>query len=414
MFELTAPEAVGLSGQRLARITPWMNRYVDSGKLPGCLTAVMRKGALAYLNCSGFADANGQRPIDEDTVFRIHSMTKPIVTAAAMTFFEQGKFQLDDPLSRFLPEFENTQVWVEGEGPKMRTEPPASPLKIWHLMTHTAGLVYGARNSTPVGAMCRESGIDFSRRNGGSLADTVRALAKIPLRWQPGTRWEYSVATDVLGRLVEILAGKPLDQVLQERIFSPLDMSDTGFELKPGQLSRYAALFDAIPAQGATKERLQLAEAPDERASHANKVTLFSGGGGLVSTAPDYLRFAEAMRNKGLLAGNRILGRHTVDLMTINHLPGNSDLAGMGTPVHSETSYEGIGFGLGFSVVLDPATTKSACSVGEYAWGGAASTAFWVDPKEDITAVFLTQVMPSSTYPIRRELRSLVYQALVD
>ncbi len=408
MFEAVEPESVGLCARRLARITPWMERYVDSGRLPGCLTAVMRGGRLAYLGCAGFADPATRRPVQQDTVFRIHSMTKPVVTAAAMTFFEEAAFQLDDPLSRFLPEFGDPQVWLAGDGDAMRTEPAAGPIRIWHLMTHTSGLVYGARNDSPVGAMYRAAGIDFSRRNDATLADTVRALAAMPLRWQPGTRWEYSVSTDVLGRLVEVLAGKALDRVLRERVLDPLGMDDTGFALREGQLPRFAALFNARDGG------LELAESPDERASHARDVTLFSGGGGLVSTAHDYLRFAEAMRGMGALGGARILGRRTVELMTLNHLPGNADLAGMGTPVHSETSYEGIGFGLGFSVVLDPAAARAACSAGEYAWGGAASTAFWVDPREDIVALFLTQVMPSATYPIRRELRSLVYQAVVD
>jgi CubicO group peptidase (beta-lactamase class C family) len=408
MFKRVAPESIGLSSSRLQRLTPWMENYVGSGKLAGCLTAVMRRGEIVYLDHTGMADPETQRPIAEDTVFRIYSMTKPIVTAAAMTFFEEGRFQLDDPVARFLPEFADTPVWVEGEGDNMRTEPAADSMKIWHLMSHTAGLVYGARNDSPVGAMCRNNGIDFSRRNDGDLADTVRRLAKIPLRWQPGSRWEYSVATDVLGRLVEVLADTPLDQVLKERIFDPLGMSETGFQLQPGQLPRFTALFNAKDGG------IALAERPDADASAARKVTLFSGGGGLVSTVGDYLRFAEAIRCKGALGDARILGRRTVELMTMNHMPGNADLAAMGTPVHSETSYEGIGFGLGFSIVLDPATAKGAYSTGEHAWGGAASTAFWVDPVEDMVVVFMTQLMPSSTYPIRRELHSLVYQALID
>ena len=408
MTERTTPEAVGLSGDRLQRITPWMADYVASGKLPGCLTAVMRRGKLAYLAHTGMADPDIGRPVDEETVFRIYSMTKPIVSAAAMTFFEEGRFQLDDPVARFLPEFADTPVWVDGEGGDMRTEPPAEPMKIWHLLTHTAGLVYGARNDTPVGALCRASGIDFSSRNGGDLAETVRRLAEIPLRWQPGTRWEYSVATDVLGRLVEVLAGQPLDEVVQARIFDPLGMSDSGFQVRSEQLPRFAALYTAKEG-GIVRD-----DGSDDTASHARDVTLFSGGGGLVSTAADYLRFAEMIRRKGVFGDTRILGRRTVELMAMNHLPNNSDMAGMGTPVHSETSYEGIGFGLGFSVVLDPATAKAACSPGELAWGGAASTAFWIDPVEEISVVFLTQLMPSSTYPIRRELRSLVYQAIID
>ena len=408
MLQRVDAGSVGFSASRLERISPWMDRYVSEGKLPGCLTAVMRRGGIVYSQGAGRAVLGTDRCVDEDTVFRIHSMTKPIVTAAAMTFFEEGCFQLDDQLSRFLPEFANTPVWVEGDGGNLRTKPIGDALKVWHLMTHTAGLVYGNRDTSPVGAIYRAAGVDFSQRNAGTLADTVLKLAAIPLRWQPGSRWEYSVATDVLGRLVEVLAGKPLDQVLQERIFESLGMHETGFELKSGQLGRFAASYNARDGG------IELAEAPDSQASHARAVTLFSGGGGLVSTVGDYLRFAEAMRCKGVLGGQRILGRRTVELMTMNHLPGNSDMAGMGTPVHSETSYEGIGFGLGFSVVLDPATAKAACSTGEYAWGGAASTAFWVDPVEEIVVVFMTQVLPSSSYPIRRELRSLVYQALVD
>ena len=408
MFQRVEPETVGLSDGRLQRITPWMARYVESGKLPGCLTAVMRRGEIAYLDCTGMADPDIDRPVAEDTVFRIYSMTKPVISAAAMTFFEEGRFQLDDPVARFLPEFTETPVWVEGEGGAMRTEPAADPMKIWHLLTHTAGLVYGARNDSPVGALCRANGIDFSRRNDGTVAETVRRLAKIPLRWQPGTRWEYSVATDVLGRLIEVLAGQALDSVLKERVFDPLGMADTGFQVRSDQLSRFAALYNAKDGGIARNE------GSDETATHARTVTQFSGGGGLVGTVGDYLRFAEAIRRKGVLGDARILGRRTVELMVMNHLPGNSDLAGMGTPVHSETSYEGIGFGLGFSVVLDPATAKAACSPGELSWGGATSTAFWIDPVEDIVVVFMTQVMPSSTYPIRRELRSLVYQAIID
>lgn len=408
MFEPMDPATLGLCPARLSRIDGWMQDYVDDGRLPGCLTAVMRRGELAYLRCAGLADPDGGRAVRPDTVFRIYSMTKPIVTAAAMTFFEEGRFQLDDPLSRFLPAFADARVWVGGEGATLRTEPAAEPIRIWHLMTHTAGLVYGGRSDTPVGALYREHGVDFSRRNEGSLAEAVDRLARLPLRWQPGTRWEYSVATDVLGRLVEVLGGDALDALLRDRIFAPLGMHETGFQLRQGQLSRFAACYEARDGG------IALAEAPDEQASHHRPVTLFSGGGGLVSTTHDYLRFAEAMRRKGALGDARILGRRTVELMTTNQLPGGKDMGAMGTPVHSETRHEGIGFGLGVSVVLDPVEARGACSVGEFAWGGAASTAFWVDPVEELVVVFMTQLSPSSAYPIRRELRALVYQALVD
>jgi len=368
----------------------------------------MRRGRIAYLNSSGIADPRTGRPVAEDTVFRIYSMTKPIVTAAAMTFFEEGRFQLDDPITRFLPEFADTTAHVSGEGAAMKTEPVRDGIKIWQVMSHTAGFVYAGRTASPVGALYEKAGVNFQNRNKGNLADTVRALAKLPLRGQPGARWEYSVATDVLGRMVEVLAGKPLDEVLKERIFDPLGMTETAFQLRPDQLPRFAAQFDF------RKGGYELSDPADETSSFALPVTLFSGGGGLVSTVGDYLRFAEAIRRKGELDGRRILGRRTVELMTMNHLPGNVDLTAMGQPVFSETPYDGIGFGLGFSVVIDVAAAKAACSVGEHAWGGAASTAFWIDPVEEICTVFMTQLMPSSSYPIRRELRALVYQSLVD
>jgi CubicO group peptidase (beta-lactamase class C family) len=404
----TEPESLGLSASRLARLGGWMDGYVESGKLPGCLTAVMRRGALVYFECRGMADPETSRAVAPDTVFRIYSMSKPIVTAAAMTLFEEGCFQLDDPVSRILPEFADTPVWVSGAGGAMKTEPPAQAMKIWHLMSHTSGLVYGGRSEGPVGDAYLKAKINFGQRNDATLAEMVRAVASLPLNAHPGAAWEYGVSTDVLGRLIEAVADQPLDQILQQRIFDPLGMTDTGFQVRPNQLSRLAALFSARDGGIVLEER------PDENASYVRPVTLFSGGGGLVSTAGDYLRFAEAVRRKGELDGARILGRRTVELMTMNHLPGNVDLTAMGQPTFSETSMDGIGFGLGFSIVLDPATTKAACSVGEHAWGGVASTAFWIDPVEDIVAVFMTQVLPSSTYPIRRELRALVYQALVD
>ena len=408
MHARTEPESVGLSADRLARIGGWMDGYVAFGKLPGCLTAVMRRGELVYFECRGMADPDSGRAVAPDTVFRIYSMTKPIVTAAAMTLFEETRFQLDDPVSRFLPEFADTPVWVSGQGDAMKTEPAAEPMKIWHLMSHTSGLVYGGRSEGPVGDAYQKSKINFGKRNDAILADMVRAVAKLPLNAQPGAAWEYGVSTDVLGRLVEVAADRPLDQVLKQRIFDPLGMTDTGFQVRPDQLSRLAALYSARDGG------IKLEERPDEDASYVRPVTLFSSGGGLVSTAGDYLRFAEAVRRKGELDGARVLGRRTVELMTMNHLPGGVDLTAMGQSTFSETSMDGIGFGLGFSIVLDPATAKAACSVGEHAWGGVASTAFWIDPVEDIVAVFMTQVLPSSTYPIRRELRTLVYQSLID
>jgi CubicO group peptidase (beta-lactamase class C family) len=399
MPDIITPESVGVDARRIGRISPWMNEYVDSGRLESCLTAVMRRGKLVYLDQAG--------PVDPETIFRIYSMTKPITAAAAMTFFEEARFQLDDPVSRFLPEFENIRVWNQS-GSADDTVPADSPLQIWHLFSHTSGLIYGSRDDTVIGQAYQTNNVDFSNRNVETLAATVNRLASLPLKNQPGTRWEYGVSTDVLGRLIEVLAGKPLDQVFQERIFDPLGMTDAGFQVPEAQAGRMPDMHQL------SKGERTLAEKGGAGSSWVKPVTLFSGGGGLASTVGDYLKFCEMIRCKGVFGDVRILGRHTVELMTLNWMPGGVDLASMGQPTFSETSYEGVGFGLGFSIVLDPAAAKGALSVGEAAWGGAASTAFWIDPVEEVSVVFMTQLLPSSSYPIRRELRSLVYQSLID
>jgi len=407
---IVRPAAVGMSAERLARIGPWMEGYVESGKLAGCLTLVARHGQIAYLDQRGLADEASSRPAAADDIYRIYSMSKPITSVAAMQLFEEGRFQLDDPVARFLPEFGEGRLWLEGEGEAMKTEPVGDAMKIWHLMTHTSGLVYGNREPGEVGRAYQAAGVDFSgNRNTGDLAEMTRRCAAMPLRWRPGSRWEYSVATDVLGRLVEVVAGKPLDQVFRERIFEPLGMTDTSFQLPADKTGRLTQLFQR-QADGSR----QATDPASADSSWAKPVTLFSGGGGLLSTAADYFRFCEMLRGLGQYEGARILGRKTAAYMMRNHLPGNADLTAMGQPVFSETSYDGIGFSLGGSVVVDAATAKALCSEGEFAWGGAASTAFWVDRAEGVVAVFLTQLLPSASYPIRRELRTLVYQSLVD
>ena len=410
MVLMTRPAAVGMSADRLSRIGPWMEDYVESGKLAGCLTLVARHGQVAYLDHRGLADEATGRAIAVDDIFRIYSMSKPITSAAAMSLYEEGLFQLDDPVARFLPEFADSRLWLEGDGDAMKTEPVGDAMQIWHLMTHTAGLIYGNRAPGSVGDAYMAAGVDFSgNRNNGTLADMSKRCASMPLRWRPGSRWEYSVATDVLGRLIEVVAGKPLDQVLKERIFDPLGMSDTSFQLPVEKAGRFAALYQR-QADGSRKQT----DPASAESSWAKPVTLFSGGGGLVSTMVDYLKFSEMLRRLGEYEGARVLGRKTAEYMMRNHLPGNADLTSMGQPVFSETSYDGIGFSLGGSVVIDAAKAKALCSEGEFAWGGAASTGFWVDRAEGIVAIFMTQLLPSSSYPIRRELRSLVYQSLVD
>lgn len=410
MMQNTRPAAVGMSADRLARIGPWMEGYVESGKLAGCLTLVARHGQVAYCDVRGLADEASGRTMRADDIFRIYSMTKPIVSVAAMTLLEEGRFQLDDPVARFLPEFGDARLWLEGEGDAMRTEPVGDAMQIWHLMTHTSGLVYGNREPGAVGSAYRAAGVDFSgNRNTGDLAEMTRRCASMPLRWRPGSRWEYSVATDVLGRLVEVAADAPLAEVLKERIFDPLGMSDTSFQLPVEKASRLTALFQRQD-DGSRK----MTDPASADSSWAQPITLASGGGGLLSTAADYLKFCEMLRGLGSYEGARVLGRKTAEYMMRNHLPGNADLTSMGQPVFSETSFDGIGFSLGGSVVIDAAKAKALCSEGEFAWGGAASTAFWVDRAEDVVVIFLTQLLPSSSYPIRRELRALVYQSIVD
>lgn len=410
MLDTAKPAALGMSADRLARLGPWMEGYVASGKLAGCMTLVARHGEIAYFDWRGQADEASGRAMAADDIFRIYSMTKPITSVAAMSLYEEGLFQLDDPVARFLPEFGDMRLWLDGEGDAMRTEQVGDAMQIWHLMTHTAGLVYGRRDDSPVGDAHKAAGVEFSgSRNTGDLADMTRRCAAMPLRWRPGSRWEYSVATDVLGRLVEVVAGKPLDQVFRERVFEPLGMTDTSFQLPVEKAGRLTQLFERQDDGSRAA-----ADPASADSSWARPVTLFSGGGGLLSTAADYLKFCEMLRRLGEYDGARVLGAKTAAYMMRNHLPGNQDLTAMGQPVFSETSFDGVGFSLGGSVVIDAAKAKALCSEGEFAWGGAASTGFWVDRAEGIVAIFMTQLLPSSTYPIRRELRSLVYQSVVD
>ncbi len=403
MLSVIEPIQVGLSPSRLARIGQHFNGYVDQGKLPGYLVMVARRGQPAYLHHYGLADVARQQPIAQDTIFRIYSMTKPITSVALLQLYEQGRFQLDNPVARFIPAFKDLEVYAghNHNGDIYRTDADRE-MTIRDLFTHTAGLTYGNKADHPIEALYQER-----KMNEGSLADLVEKLSTVPLLFSPGTQWNYSFATDVLGYLVEVISGQPLDQYFAEHIFGPLGMVDTGFHVPAAQHQRFAANY--APQDG----KLQLIDDPTT-SSYRQPPVRFSGGGGLVSTCADYFRFAQMLLNKGELGGVRILGRKTVELMTSNHMPNNGDLASMGVPVFSETTYGGIGFGLGVSVMLDPAKAQILGSPGEYAWGGAASTAFWVDPVEEQIVIFLTQLMPSSTYPIRRELRVLTYSAIVD
>ncbi len=400
------PSTLGFDPTRLQRIDDHFAAYVDDGRLAGWQVAVMRKGRLAHHSTYGKRDLESGADWSPDTVARMYSMSKPITSVALMMLHEEGRLQLKDPVAKFIPSFADTPVYRSGSFQAPLTEPQTEPMRIWHLLTHTSGLTYGFHNSHATDAMYRNDGFEWGIPAGLDLEACCERWAALPLVFQPGTEWNYGVSTDVLGRVVEVISGQPLDVFLQERIFGPLGMTDTAFWVPDEKRDRFAELYYRNPGTG------HAAKMPSPKL--AEKPEMLSGGGGLCGTAADYLRFAQMLMNRGELDGVRILGSRTVDYMTTNHLPGNADLEEYGRPLFAETTFDGVGFGLGFSVVLDSAANKVPWSVGSYSWGGAASTTFWNDPTEEITAVFLTQLLPSSTYPIRPQLQQLVYQALVD
>jgi CubicO group peptidase (beta-lactamase class C family) len=399
------PEEVGLSSPRLARVSTWMRAQIDAGRTGGIVTLVARRGKTAFLDVVGKADVNRDKPMTADTIVRIYSMTKPLTSVAIMMLYEEGRFQLDDPISRFIPAFAGQRVLTGGSRGKIDTVPAARGITFRDLLTHTSGLTYGFMESTLVDALYRANKVDFQTEN-TSLKELVEKAATLPLLAQPGTRWNYSISTDVLGYLVEVISGVPFETFLKEKVIDPLKLIDTDFHVPEAKHSRFAANY-TVGRNGGLHEIDDPTKSVYLRPRNVN-----SGGGGLVSTVSDYARFCQFMLNKGELDGVRLLGRKTVELMTSNHLGG--DMADMGTPRFSETTYEGIGFGLGFSVMIDPTKAQIVGTPGEYAWGGAASTAFWIDPKEEMFVVFLTQLSPSSAYPFRRELRVLTYQSIVE
>jgi CubicO group peptidase (beta-lactamase class C family) len=402
------PAEVGFDARRLSRIDRHFARYVDDELLPGWLAVVTRHGKIAHIASAGQRDVAAGLPVELDTSWRMFSMTKPVTSVAAMMLYEEGAFDLTDPIAKWLPEFAEPRVYVKGSALRPLTEPATEPIRVWHLLTHTAGLTYGFHHAHPIDAMYRSAGFEWGTPPGLDLAGCSEAWARLPLVFQPGSEWNYSVSTDVLGRLVEVASGQSLDEFFAERIFGPLGMSDTAFWLEGDEADRLAALY--VPEPGTNR-----AVRNDVfGAWGTHRPACLSGGGGLVSTAADYHRFSQMMLRGGELDGVRLLGPRTVQHMVSNHLPGNVDLEAFGRPLFAEMPFSGFGFGLGFSVLQDPIVAKTLSSAGEFAWGGAASTAFWVDPDADITALFFTQLLPSSTHPIRQELRRFVYQALVE
>ncbi len=403
-MQLAAKEA-GFSAERLERITDHLNRnYIEPAKIAGCQTLVARHGHVAYFKSLGYMDLASKKPMADDTIFRIYSMSKPITSVALMTLFEQGYFQLTDPVRRFIPEWREQEVYVSGEGADMETGAPERPMTFRNILSHTGGLTYGATNH-PVDKAYRREGV--RRDQGETLKTFVEKLGRVPLRYAPGERWMYSYSTDVCGYLVEAISGKPFDQYLQETIFDPLGMSDTSFSVAPAKVDRFAANYQRQP----DKTLKQIDEATTS--AYLKKPNFLSGGGGLTGTTADYHRFCEMLRRGGELDGARILGSRTIDLMTKNHLAGGRDLTQMAIGAFSETANEGVGFGLGFAMTLDEVET-GALGEGDYYWGGAASTIFWVDPKEDLVVVFMTQLMPSSSFNFRGQLKNIIYSSIVD
>jgi CubicO group peptidase (beta-lactamase class C family) len=406
----TDPEELGFDPARLSRIDDHFRRYVDDGRLAGWHAVVARDGQVVHSTVAGDRDAEAGKPVTDDTRWRIYSMSKPITSVAAMILVERGLLELTDPISRWLPEFAEPKVYVKGSSSKPLLEAATEPIRVWHLLTHTAGLTYGFHHAHPVDELYRAAGFEWAAPADLDLAGCVEAWARMPLVFQPGTEWNYSHATDVLGRLIEVVSGQRLDAFLDEHVLGPLGMTGTGFAVDDPD--RLATLYLANPATG----RYLAAEAAGmgALAREALEPTWLGGGGGLVSTAADYHRFTRMLLGRGEVDGVRILGSRTVDYMARNHLPGGADLEQVGRPLFAEMPFHGVGFGLGFAVVVDPVRYRTVSSPGEISWGGAASTAFWVDPVERVSAMFFTQLLPSSAHPIRTQLRALVYQALVD
>lgn len=403
------PAEVGLDAARLGRIDTHFRRYVDEGKLPGWTIAVARGDRLVHLSHHGRRDVEAGLPVTDDTIWRIYSMTKPITSVAALMLWERGALELTDPVSRYIPAFAEQRVYRGGSALNPGTDAALEPVRVHHLLTHTAGLTYGFHHAHPVDEMYRSKGYEFGAPEGVDLATAADQFASFPLLFQPGTEWNYSVATDVLGRVVEVASEQRLDEFLRTEILDPLGMTETTFSVAPGspEAERLATLYNARPGGGLVVNKVLARAATREP-------TYLSGGGGLLSTAGDYLRFARMLARGGELDGVRILGPRTLARATRNHLPGGGDLETVGRPIFSESAFTGVGFGLGFSVVIDGPAGKQLANEGTFAWGGLASTAFWVDPVDDVVALFFTQLVPSSTYPIRSQLQTLVQQAVID
>ena len=398
-MKVVDPDSLGLDSVVLENIRQYLNdTYVDDGKYVGTMTLVSRKGQVAYLDSLGFMDRENKRPMQEDAIFRIYSMSKAITSIAIMQLYEKSKFRWDDPVYWYIPSWKNLRVYQSGVYPNFLTSRPERHMTIRDLLTHMSGLTYDFMYKSNVDAAYRKTKVQQAE----TLEEFVEILSTLPLEFSPGNKWNYSVSTNVLGYLVEVISGMKLEEYFKTNIFEPLNMEDTSFSCPQEKVDRLASLYEHVP-----NGEPRLLEIPFLNTKMA------SGGGGLFSTMVDYHNFCSMLLNQGEFNGKRLIGRKTLELMTVNHLPNNQDLTEMSESAFSETPYAGVGFGLGFSVMLDPAKSQTTSDIGEYGWGGAASTVFMINPKEDMFIIFLTQLLPSSTYQVRRELRSLVYSSLM-
>src|SRR6478752_96680 len=414
-----SPESVGMSKVALECVDAHLkSRYIDAGRFPGTHLLVYRRGKIAHSSVQGFADLERKLPVKDDTIYRIYSMTKPLTSVAFMMLVEEGLVAIDEPVAKYIPEWKDMGVFVAGTSPSFLTRPPSRPMLIVDLLRHTAGLTYGFQQRSNVDAAYRTQKIGEVEK-AGTLQTMIEALAKIPLEFSPGDSWNYSVATDVVGYLVGKISGMPFEQFLKQRILDPLGMTDTDFHVPASKAHRFAACYSADPGGGMTfhagqrREGITLQDDPTT-SSFLSPPSFISGGGGLCSTTADYLTFCRALLNGGELGGVRLIGPKTLALMTSNHIPGGMDLPGMSRSLFSEAAYNGIGFGLGFAVTMNPARTLIPGSPGEFNWGGAATTSFWIDPAEELITIFMTQVLPSSAYPLRRELLFFVDAATTE
>jgi len=408
-IELADPAEAGLNAEQLGSIPQYFDSYIGKQKLPCCAVLVARGGSVAHLSFQGATEMGGATPIGEDTIYRIYSMTKPVTSVAAMMLFEEGKLRLDHELHRYIPEFQDVMVFAGGTAEAPKLEKPKRPILVRDLFLHTSGLTYAFLQQGPVDALYRARGIDYGRHE-GDLKSFCELLATAPLVFSPGEKWNYSNATDVLGRVVEVASGMSLEDFFRTRIFAPLKMQDTFFSVPQDKIGRLMACYSRHPTSG----KISQADPGGAASAYAKTPNVFSGGGGLASTIGDYFRFCLMLANGGELDGVRILSPKTLEFMTMNHLPENRTIAQMGDRTFSETRMDGTGFGLGWAVTTDVIATTQPGSVGTFSWGGMASTFFWIDPVEDLIAIQMTQLMPSGAYPIRPQLQQLVYAAIEE